>query len=309
MILESSAQNRLFGHKDILNQFINLHSNDKLPNKILLSGQKGIGKSTLAYHLINYILSKDEDYAYDQNNCEINLKNKSYILLQNKSNPNINLIDVTKDKKNIDIDQIKKLILDLNKSSFNDKTRFVLIDNIQFLNVNSVNALLKLIEEPNDNINFILINNNKKKFSTLISRCLNFNINLTYDESLKIINKITNDNIFNLVNYDLIDNYVTPGEILKILEFSKDKKIDIKNTNLSDFLSIIIKNKMYKKEKSIINIIYSFIELYFRKRITSKNINLLNFYSYFVKKINYTKNYNLDEEILFMEFDDKVLNG
>ena len=40
-----------------------------------------------------------------------------------------------------------------------------------------------------------------------------------------------------------------------------------------------------------------------------KNINLLNFYSYFVKKINYTKNYNLDEEILFMEFDDKVLNG
>ena len=309
MINESSAQHKLFGHKDIFSQLINLYSNDKLPNKILLSGQKGIGKSTLAYHLINYILSKDEDYTYDQNNCEINLKNKSYILLQNKSNPNINLIDVTKGKKNIDIDQIKKLIFDLNKSSFNDKTRFVLIDNIQFLNVNSVNALLKLIEEPNDNINFILINNNKKRFSTLISRCLNFNINLTYDESLKIINKITNDNIFNLVNYDLIDNYVTPGEILKILEFSKDQKIDIKNTNLSDLLSIIIKNKMYKKEKSIINIIYSFIELYFRKRITSKNINLLNFYSYFVKKINYTKTYNLDEEILFMEFDDKVLNG
>ena len=34
-----------------------------LPNKILLSGQKGIGKSTLCYHLINYILSKDEDYS------------------------------------------------------------------------------------------------------------------------------------------------------------------------------------------------------------------------------------------------------
>ena len=30
--------------------------------------------------------------------------------LKNKSNPNINLIDVNKDKKNIDIDQIKKLI-------------------------------------------------------------------------------------------------------------------------------------------------------------------------------------------------------
>ena len=309
MINESSAQHKLFGHKDIFSQLINLYSNDKLPNKILLSGQKGIGKSTLAYHLINYILSKGENYTYNQNNCEINLKNKSYILLQNKSNPNINLIDVTKDKKSIDIDQIKRLILDLNKSSFNDKTRFVLIDNIEFLNVNSANALLKLIEEPNDNINFILINNNRKKISTLISRCLNFNISLTYEESIKIVNEIINDDIFNLVNYDLISSYVSPGEILKILEFSKEQKIDIKNTNLKDFLSIIIKNKIYKKEKSIIDIIYSFIELYFRKRITSKNINLLNFYSYFVKKMSYTKTYNLDEEILFMEFDDKVLNG
>ena len=309
MIHDSSAQNKLFGHKDIFNQFINLYSNNKLPNKILLSGQKGIGKSTLAYHLINYVLSKGENYTYDQNNCEINLNNKSYILLQNKSNPNINLIDVIKDKKNIDVDQVKKLILDLNKSSFNDKSRFVLIDNIEFLNNNSVNALLKLIEEPNDNINFILINNNKKISSTLKSRCLNFNISLTYEESIKIINNIINGNIFNLVNYELIDNYVTPGQILNILEFSKEHKIDVKDTNLKDFLSIIIKNKMYKKEKSIIDIIYSFIELYFRKRITFKNVNVLNFYSYFVKKINYTKTYNLDEEILFMEFDDKILNG
>tara|TARA_S200000501_G_C20803048_1_gene734938 strand:+ start:597 stop:1526 length:930 start_codon:yes stop_codon:yes gene_type:complete len=309
MIIEPSAQHKLFGHTDIFNQFINLHLKNKLPNKILLSGQKGLGKSTLAYHLINYVLSKGENYTYNQNNCEINLKNKSYILLQNKSNPNINLIDVTKDKKNIDVDQIKKLILDLNKSSFNDKSRFVLIDNIEFLNNNSVNALLKLIEEPNDNINFILINNNKKISSTLKSRCLNFNISLTYEESIKIINKIINGNIFNLVNYELIDNYVTPGQILNILEFSKEHKIDVKDTNLKDFLSIIIKNKMYKKEKSIIDIIYSFIELYFRKRITLKNVNVLNFYSYFVKKINYTKTYNLDEEILFMEFDDKILNG
>ena len=28
-----------------------------------------------------------------------------------------------------------------------------------------------------------------------------------------------------------------------------------------------------------------------------------------VKKINYTKIYNLDEETLFMEFEDKILNG
>ena len=93
---------------------------------------------------------------------QINSENKSFKLVQNKSNPNFILIDVSADKKNIDIDQIRNLILSLNKSSFNDKPRIVLIDNIELLNLNSVNALLKILEEPNDNINFILIHNNKK---------------------------------------------------------------------------------------------------------------------------------------------------
>ena len=38
----------------------------------------------------------------------------------------------------------------------------MLIDNIETLNINSINALLKILEEPNENINFILISNNKK---------------------------------------------------------------------------------------------------------------------------------------------------
>ena len=49
-------------------------------------------------------------------------------------------------KKSIDINQIRELINNLNKSSFNSKERFVLIDNIEYLNVNSINALLKLLK-------------------------------------------------------------------------------------------------------------------------------------------------------------------
>ena len=65
-------------------------------------------------------------------------------------------------EKNIDISQIRNLILNLSKSSFNNKPRFVLIDNIELLNNNSTNSLLKILEEPGENIYFILINNNKK---------------------------------------------------------------------------------------------------------------------------------------------------
>ena len=68
------------------------------------------------------------------------------------------------------------MITKLNKSTFNDKQRFILIDNIELLNLNSVNALLKVLEEPTKNTYFILINNNKKVLSTLSSRCLDFKI-------------------------------------------------------------------------------------------------------------------------------------
>ena len=58
-----------------------------------------------------------------------------------------------------------------------------MIDNIETLNINSINALLKILEEPNENINFILISNNKKILPTLKSRCINFKISISYNES------------------------------------------------------------------------------------------------------------------------------
>ena len=118
----------------------------------LFNGPPWQGKSTLAYHIINYVLSIDEDHSYDLKNYKINPDNKSFKLIFNKSNPNFISIDIEEDKKSIDINQIRNLISSLNKSSFNEKPRFVLIDNIELLIVNSVNALLKIVEEPNDNI-------------------------------------------------------------------------------------------------------------------------------------------------------------
>ena len=147
-------QTKLFGLRVYLNEFVRLYDNDKLPNKILLTGQKGLGKATLAFHFINHILSKNEKYNYDLDNLEINPKNFSYVTLINKSNPNIILIDINDDKKNIDISQIRKLISNLHKYSFNDKPRFVLIDNIDSLSTNSINALLKVLEEPAKNVFF-----------------------------------------------------------------------------------------------------------------------------------------------------------
>ena len=307
--MESLLQKSLFGHYKIFNTLKNLYLNKKFPNKIILSGEKGIGKCTLAYHVINYILSLNEDHNYDTKDYKINSENKSFKLIKNKSNPNFNLIDVEDGKKNIDINQIRDLISNLNKSSFNTSPRFVLIDNINLLNLNSVNALLKVIEEPNDNINFILINSNKRVLATLKSRCINFKISLSQNQVIEIANKIIDQDIYDLINKELINYYTTPGQLLRVLKISEEFEIDIKNLSLENFLSLIIKNKLYKKDKKLIELTYSFIEIYFRNKVNIKNIEILSFYTFFLKKIINTKIYNLDEESIFMEFEDRILNG
>ena len=307
--LEPSNQTKLFGLDSHLLELIRLYKSNNYPNKLLLSGSKGIGKSTLAYHLINYVLSEEEDHKYDIKNFEINTESKTFKTILNKSNMNLITIDVNPDKKSIDITQIRELIINLNKSSLNDKPRFVLIDNIELLNVNSINALLKILEEPNQNIFFILINNNKKILPTLISRCINYKINLSNKECLEVSNQLLDEELYELINSDLINYYFTPGNIYYLIKFANQHNYNLLDLDLKKFLKIIINENHYKKDPFMKYMIFQFIEFYFRKLNFSFSKKINDRYSYFLKRISDTKNFNLDEESLFIEFEDEILNG
>ena len=312
MNLIPSENTQLFGMSKFFNEIITLHNQKKMPTKILLSGKKGLGKSTLAYHIINYILSTNEKFEYDSRKFIINKDNRSFKLLQNKTHPNFYLVDLLSDKKNIDVVQIREMISYTNKSTFNNMGRFILIDNIENLNKNSVNALLKIIEEPNENVFFILINNSEKYIlPTLKSRCITFKISLTFDDTMLISNQILNENIFNLVNHDLINYYNTPGEVINLINFSRDKKINLKNYTLVSFLNLLIDNGYYKKNKFVKTLLINFIELFFLKeyKLSKSKNSLLSFYYMFIDKIHNTEKFNLDEESLFSEFKSKLLNG
>ena len=311
MHIKPSENRQLFGMNDYFYEITKLYNEKKMPNKILLSGKKGLGKATLAYHVINYIFSSNEEFKYDSSTHTINKNNKSFKLLQNNSHPNFYLIDLFNDKKNIDISQVREMINYTNKSSFNDKAKFILIDNVENLNKNSVNALLKVIEEPNENVFFILINNSEKNIlPTLKSRCLTFKVNFTFNESINVSNLILDTNILDLINHDLINYYNTPGEIISLVNFSRDKNIDLKNYTLFNFLNLLIDNSYYKKNKIVKNLLINFIELFFLKEYKLRKTNsiLLNFYHSFINKINNTEKFNLDEESLFLEFKTKLLN-
>jgi DNA polymerase-3 subunit delta' len=312
MNLKPSENPHLYGMNHFFNEIAKLYNEKKLPTKILLSGKKGIGKSTLAYHILNYILSNNEGLKYDLANLTINKDNRSFKLLKNNSHPNFYLIDLLNDKKNIDVSQIREMISYTNKSTFNNMARFILIDNIENLNKNSVNALLKIIEEPNENVFFILIDNNEKYiFPTLKSRCLRFKINFSFKQSINISNQILNENVLNMINPDLINFYNTPGEIISLINFSKDKDLDLKNYSLINFLTLLIDNKYYKKNMFVKKLLFNFIELFFLKeyKLGRAKKSLLNLYHNFITKVHNTDKFNLDEESLFLEFKSKLLNG
>ena len=308
--IEPITQTKLYGLTKFFNELIRLEKKDNLPGAILLSGQKGLGKSTLAYHYINYILSKNEEFQYNLKEFEINQNNHSFITTLNKSNPNLITLNISLEKKFIDINQIRELIYKLNKSSFNNKPRFVLIDNVEYLNLNSINSLLKILEEPSANVFFILINNsNEKILPTLYSRCINFKISLSKNESLSIANHLLSGKINELINEDLINYYSTPGNIYNLAEFAKLNKYDLSVFNLKEFLKLFIKDKHYKKDSLYKYLIFDYIEFYFRKIDLDMNSKILEKYYYFLKRINETKKFNLDYESLFIEFDEEILNG
>ena len=92
-IVLSKNQLYLYGFEDYFNSFVKLNEKKKLPNSILLSGPKGLGKSTFAYHFINYLLSENEEGKYSVKNFVINKTNSSYKLLSANTHPNFFLIE------------------------------------------------------------------------------------------------------------------------------------------------------------------------------------------------------------------------
>ena len=81
---------QLFGLKECFINFVNLYKNKKLPKIILLSGDKGIGKFTLSFHLVNYILSLNSKFPYNHEKLMINIDSPFYkkILLNIQENFN-----------------------------------------------------------------------------------------------------------------------------------------------------------------------------------------------------------------------------
>jgi DNA polymerase-3 subunit delta' len=304
-----SETSKLFGHKTLFSNLIYLDQIEKFPNKILLNGPKGIGKKLLVSHLLNALYSKNNEQIYNFKNNEYNINNNLSLLISTNSHPNIFRIQKKKDKKIIDIDQIREMIQFTNQTSLNNESKFIIIEDISLLGINSANALLKSIEEPNNKTNYILVNNSEFKIlETIRSRCLEFRLSLKNSEVIEIINYYFNSDKYNDINLDFINNYNSPSFLISLVDFLEANDFSIKECTIEDLLAYIIKNKLYTSDEFIKEYLNLFIELFFYKNINnSKNISF-KIKKYFYLKLSFVKKYNLDFESFFLEFNDKLLS-
>ena len=130
-VTKPKSQLNLYGYESYFQFFNKLYEQDKLPNSILISGQKGLGKSTFTYHFINFLLSKGEKNEYNRRDYLIDPNNSTYKLIQSGTHANLFILDAI-DDENIKIDQVRKLLLFLNKSTYYKSVKIVLLDNAEY---------------------------------------------------------------------------------------------------------------------------------------------------------------------------------
>ena len=287
------SEYKLIGHETYLEKFVTLYENNELPNKILLSGKKGIGKSLLTEKFLYKIFNSNNDNE----------------LIKKKSHPNVLNIKKNNDKKNIEIDQIREIIKFTNQSAFNNKSRFIILDDVEFLNINSSNALLKNLEEPNENVFFILIFNSEKfLIDTIKSRCIEFKLSLSNENTRLIVNNYFNENIYEQINSNLINYYSTPFFLISLINYMNEFELSVSETTVDDLLVNLINNKHYIKQEFIRDNLNMIIELFFYKHINTTKKLSYKVKEYYYSKLSNVKKYNLDYETFFLEFKDKLLS-
>ena len=278
-----------------------LFEKNKYPRVSMLNGEKGIGKSTLIIHTLAYLLDSK------------NYNKRNYQILDSSLNQNLqqyNLIYIQNSLDNrFNIDNCRELKKKLEKSNINNKPRIILIDDAELMNLNTVNALLKITEEPLTYNYFIFINNSSKEiFSTLKSRCIKFNIRLKKEDknivTKKLINQFKIETKFNYPN-----SYLSPGNYLNYDYLCKVHKIEINNKNVIKNINILV--NAYKKEKNtqIINFIKYLFEIYFYDREKTKDNypqSVIDNNRSVLTNINEMFIYNLNKKIILDKISEKI---
>lgn len=142
-----------------------------LAHAYLVSGTAGLGKALFAHSFANYAICSDP-VTGDQgasvacgecSNCSKSVAG---------SHPDYYRVAPEEGSKNIKIDQIRLLSEFVIRSSHSGGAKIAVIEEAHLLNANAANALLKTLEEPNQNTHLLLVSDHPGRLvATIRSRC------------------------------------------------------------------------------------------------------------------------------------------
>ena len=156
----------LIGQEVMAQTITNAIKLGKTPNAYLLTGIRGVGKTTTA-RLIAKALN-----CQNNSNPKISCSNEKFCPTCQEiiDSNHIDILEMDAASKT-GIDDIRELIEKTHLSPVNSLYKVCIIDEIHMLSLNAFNALLKILEEPPKNVLFILITTNIKKIpGTIVSR-------------------------------------------------------------------------------------------------------------------------------------------
>ncbi len=179
--------------QDLLVQIItSAITNDRLAHAYVLTGVRGVGKTTTARLIAMSINCQKRDV----NSCEPCGDCDSCKSTGIDSNLDVIEMDAA---SNTSVDDVREIIENVKYKPVIGKYKIFIIDEVHMLSKSAFNALLKTLEEPPEHVKFIFATTEVKKIPiTVLSRCQRFDL-------LRIENKILTEHLLNVVKMENID--------------------------------------------------------------------------------------------------------
>ncbi|MDG1523102.1 MAG: DNA polymerase III subunit delta' [Hellea sp.] len=180
----------LVGHRDAEKLFIKSLDSGRMHHGWLVTGVPGIGKATLAYRMIRYALGGKPLLP---NSLDVPKTDIVSQKLESLGHGNFKLIRIPYDYKTkklrteIPVNSIRELSGFFRSTAAEDNAlRVCLIDSADNLNLNSQNALLKLLEEPPARSLVILLSASPGRLlPTIRSRCIGLSLKSISDKEIE----------------------------------------------------------------------------------------------------------------------------
>ena len=147
----------LIGHDESLRQIEASYASGRMHHAWLIAGIEGIGKTTLAYHMANLLLSAGQNQL-----GKLNMQHPTARLIASEAHPDLFILRRALDDKTgelkdgISVEDARKLAPFLHMTATHGIWRVAIIDEAHALNRFGQNAILKVIEEPPANCLVIL---------------------------------------------------------------------------------------------------------------------------------------------------------